>query len=653
MATKYRRRIAQNLGLSLIALLMTLALAEAALRILDPDTNPSPSWHYDRDLGWVQNPGHSYDYVVAGEEVHVAYNRAGFRDAERARERPADVRRVEVIGDSFSAAVEVNLEDTFSHRLESILNARTGERWEVINLGVGDFGTAQEWLLFERLGLAFEPDIVLHQIFPLNDICNNSLALAGLCKSKKDPYRPYFVEVGDGLRLTSPQPLRGFLRRRLASYRLIEKAYRRQYYAEGGESVTDAEHRERMREAGLPPLTPILYTFVEDAQQIEPISQGWRVTERLIERFASRCRELDIEYVPVVIPFHVRVGELWQRFADMQPPPPMIQDYPERRLGRLFGRLGVPGVMMKGIFEERPELFFPDRGGHLNPAAHWLTAKAVYTRLRDAAIVNEDPDRAGKLKGMPRTGRASQEYRWGSVLRLGLDEETWYFLGEGWSQPDEGFHWTIGEKATLALGVPTPPMPVLLKARLSAFLSPGKVDRQRVRVLVNGRSAGEWTVSQPGFHEQTLLIQPTLFYTPDRTVLAFETPDAVSPSAVGGSSDPRTLGIALASVVLQTQAPDVEFVAAPNPVQVCDGSGQGVVTLSWQARGRTSLEVHVGSPSGPLFTRQGSEGSERTDKWVTDGLVFYLQDTSSGKPLEADHTLATLTVKVTDAGCPN
>jgi hypothetical protein len=52
----------------------------------------------------------------------------------------------------------------------------------------------------------------------------------------------------------------------------------------------------------------------------------------------------------------------------------------------------------------------------------------------------------------------------------------------------------------------------------------------------------------------------------------------------------------------------------------------------------------VGSPSGPLFTYQGSQGSAQTGAWVTDGMTFYLQDVTGGKPLTAANTLATLVV---------
>ncbi len=93
--------------------------------------------------------------------------------------------------------------------------------------------------------------------------------------------------------------------------------------------------------------------------------------------------------------------------------------------------------------------------------------------------------------------------------------------------------------------------------------------------------------------------------------------------------------------------------ANPNPMQVCDGSGTGQTLISWTSTGTTSVEVHVGSPSGGLFAASGSgAGSANTGKWVHEGTTFYLQDVSGGLPLTAANTLAIVTADVTTSGCP-
>jgi GT2 family glycosyltransferase len=86
--------------------------------------------------------------------------------------------------------------------------------------------------------------------------------------------------------------------------------------------------------------------------------------------------------------------------------------------------------------------------------------------------------------------------------------------------------------------------------------------------------------------------------------------------------------------------------AYPNPIQV-DGSGVGVTTLSYTFLESEPVEIHIGSPHGPLFASPDKSGKSETGKWVLDGTVFFLQDVSDGKPLTQEHTLATVIVRVT------
>jgi hypothetical protein len=86
--------------------------------------------------------------------------------------------------------------------------------------------------------------------------------------------------------------------------------------------------------------------------------------------------------------------------------------------------------------------------------------------------------------------------------------------------------------------------------------------------------------------------------------------------------------------------------ASPNPASTTPGVA-AQVTLTWSAPSATVIEIHVGSPSGPLFTHNVNSGSMQTGTWVTNGLVFYLQDVSLGQALTSTYTLATVTVTVT------
>ncbi len=104
------------------------------------------------------------------------------------------------------------------------------------------------------------------------------------------------------------------------------------------------------------------------------------------------------------------------------------------------------------------------------------------------------------------------------------------------------------------------------------------------------------------------------------------------------------------NVVVNVASPQGTLTAAPNPIVIVDPTYTspigGTTTIQWRAPTATSVEVHVGTPAGTLFAAGGSIGSATTGAWVTDGMVFCLQDTSGGKPLTGANTLAVLVVHV-------
>src|SRR5271163_4456379 len=85
---------------------------------------------------------------------------------------------------------------------------------------------------------------------------------------------------------------------------------------------------------------------------------------------------------------------------------------------------------------------------------------------------------------------------------------------------------------------------------------------------------------------------------------------------------------------------------SPNPF-TGNANGLGQITLTWSAPDSSSIEVHVNSATGTLFTAGGPSASAVTGQWVTNGMQFFLQDVSGGEP---GTTLATFTAQ--EAGLP-
>jgi hypothetical protein len=371
----WRSRLLLSAGSVLFALL----LVELGWRILDVDYNPNPNWRYHPVLGWTQEPNKIYDVLIDGSPVRVEFNSLGFRDLEHTPHKPPGTRRIALVGDSFSEAIQVNLEETFFRRLEAKLDQQGPDPWEILNFGVGDFGNAQALLALEQFALDFDPDFVVVQIFPLNDICNNTLELAGLCKSENDLYRPYLIPQGDRLVETRISPVRDRLRRLSITFGLLERTwYQLQRRREG--SDVDERHRRRFQQHGIPD-DPLLYTFVPEEKLIEPMRTGWLVSEQILVEIDRLLKSRGIRWMAVVVPFEAQVSLDWERFAAAHPLLGLQRDVPEQRLRRLLEAAGTPCVTLLDTFSRHPEVFFPTRGGHLNPAAHALAADVLFERM--------------------------------------------------------------------------------------------------------------------------------------------------------------------------------------------------------------------------------------------------------------------------------
>jgi hypothetical protein len=103
--------------------------------------------------------------------------------------------------------------------------------------------------------------------------------------------------------------------------------------------------------------------------------------------------------------------------------------------------------------------------------------------------------------------------------------------------------------------------------------------------------------------------------------------------------------------VLNTATADVQLqpesgylLLSQNPVNVPAGQQYGTANLTWSSATATTVQVHVGSPNGPLFTQGAAQGSATASGWIQNGTVLYLQDVSNGQPLTSQFTIATQTV---------
>jgi hypothetical protein len=152
-------------------------------------------------LGWDKPPGETVRLRRPEYETEVAINAHGLRGPDRDYAKPAGVRRVLLLGDSFTEAYHVPEEQSLRARLEAELERPGCGPRQVINGGTSAYSTDQEYLFFQIEGWRYQPDVVV-LLFFFNDLYFNTAAATVRGEAK-----PFFEVDGGRLVLrNSPVP---------------------------------------------------------------------------------------------------------------------------------------------------------------------------------------------------------------------------------------------------------------------------------------------------------------------------------------------------------------------------------------------------------------------------------------------------------------
>ena len=151
-----------KLLLLLGSVLFTLVIGELALRLTTPReimryffVAPDPVLHHRFTAGA------SGRYQSTEFDTRYEINRYGLRDRDFPLQKPAGVKRILMLGDSFTEGDGVEIQETFAKVLEQRLRASWHSQTEVINAGVGSYSPLLEYLYLKREGITFEPDLVI------------------------------------------------------------------------------------------------------------------------------------------------------------------------------------------------------------------------------------------------------------------------------------------------------------------------------------------------------------------------------------------------------------------------------------------------------------------------------------------------------------
>lgn len=373
------------------SVLVPLLLLEAALRLFGPilpgnyNTGNflAPHTRYGRFHvlnfdGWVKTS----EFVS-----HIRINQLGLRGPDRPYAKPADVQRILVLGDSFVEAVQVPEASTAVSRLEAALNARDPGRYEVLNGGIGGWGTGQQLVYLREEGYQYQPDLVLVVLFLGNDIFDNSYTLQG---RPRTVHEPYFVFRPDGsfepleFRNRRPEevnPAVAELRQRSLLWNVFETGV----LAKVSESENDAALRANRFN-----LNKMLIHRVRSTDRQD---DAWRTTLTLLQRVRQLGDERGFKTAVVLAPasFQVQDAE-WARLLDDNDlkADEWAADLPNAVLAANAQMVGAPMLdLLPALYaatEDGSPLYYPyDK--HWTAAGHAIAAEEIERFLREQGLV--------------------------------------------------------------------------------------------------------------------------------------------------------------------------------------------------------------------------------------------------------------------------
>ena len=169
-------QVTGKFGIMVVSILLTLVVLEIGARTLMKPTDVLNS--NDPETGRIYQKnfkGFVWEHE-AGRETYIITNSLGYVGRDVELEKKNNVTRIAMLGDSMTAALQVDYYNNFSSLLASSLNADAaggGKRFEILNYGIGGTGTFLQYQTYKKNISPYKPDAVFLIFFPANDYSEN------------------------------------------------------------------------------------------------------------------------------------------------------------------------------------------------------------------------------------------------------------------------------------------------------------------------------------------------------------------------------------------------------------------------------------------------------------------------------------------------
>ena len=356
--------------LVVISIVISLGLLEIFLRVFAPQDLivPMPAIA-DSELIY-RLPANTKSYLK-GTSVrwfHLETNSLGLRDSEHDLQRAPGAFRVLLLGDSMSMAEGVELAETYIKQFEKKANEQAlRKKVETINAAIRGYGNDQEVVLFERIGMQFQPDLVILAFFEGNDFDDNrqgsifQLKNGQLIKttpteenSQKMRYYNQQIKIQNfpGYRfLVGHSHLVNFLRKKYAAY-LTHRAL----------TVDKRRPEDRSNEG-------------------QTVSEAdWNLTTQILMRWNADCRKINSLPLILFIPDIINI----RAYKKSMPDKPRT----DQRMRDFANANNILFINLTDLFtrdQNVESLYLQD--AHLSPAGHDIVAAEITRFLRARKIL--------------------------------------------------------------------------------------------------------------------------------------------------------------------------------------------------------------------------------------------------------------------------
>lgn len=378
-----------NVGLVVMSVVVFLVIAEGYLALFNPQIQAG-SCQYNEILGWEHKPNFDGIRVTKEFETLIKINSNKLRDKNYDYGKPDGIKRIVVLGDSFTEGAQVEENERFSEVLES----RLLKNVQIINTGVSGYGNDQELLFLKNEGMKYNPDIVLVAFCIGNDVTDNMQNVTTWDPSQG---RPVFILNDNELTLTNvPVPQK---KENVTSFLRFKRYMARHFHSYSFISTRISMNHNLLnffKKIGIagairenPPRKPDLYSSTYTPK----LHHGWNLTKAILKEIYVVAKENNSKTLIVLVPNKEQVyKENWdgiKRYYSLND-----QNYnlskPNDVLVEFGKECDIPVLDILPEFREHAkngeQLYFKI-DGHWNVNGHKLAAELIYDKLIEEQLI--------------------------------------------------------------------------------------------------------------------------------------------------------------------------------------------------------------------------------------------------------------------------